>query len=686
MAEAAPARPAGVPEAGFWNPAVGKWEVSQKSEQGAREGECLFYRNDGSLFSRFRFAADVQHGPFAIYHPDGQLARTGTFSAGQIEGIVSSYVSAIPGHEPLRACCVPTTAVRLDGLYQDGQLVQEVFYDGEGRPILSDGRPWPPRPPGVPDDAEYDEAGARWARRRPHLEQFWDDAGRLGEEIEYAGGARRAVRRFDGAGRIAESGELAPDGRRHGAFLRRLSPDEASPYADRRIREERGTFDLGQAVGTWTFLDGEGQVLRTVARGAPFVEGAQSTSPAFAPRAGREAAAWWTLARALAAEGQVREGLGAACRGAAVDGDRPALERFLADHTVPLVPELAAQRGEALVQSSDATVTSILDALLCGADPASALRALGAVLPGADPAAPDFVTASLLLAPERRMTHLTRALIRFQLGDEAGAGADAEVVARESPEGAASLRTYMQVAFRPYQFWPAREALVPDPELADLPTGLVRDLDAVRGVMAVYATRLGRVRAAVQAMIGSDAAPIWLPPDLSALLPGGPVQLRRAQVTVERGDGPGAEGDEAEPDAVEIDEEIETHGLGVPALLGAAQVDWAALSWLSWSVGLHEVALPQVLAEPPLFAVAMKMIVTRAWRALDRLATGSLLARANGVAGFEWQGVDPAVDIDALPQHLARVAAEEYTSVRSLFLWLASPEVISPFQRDLRDA
>jgi len=42
------------------------------------------------------------------------------------------------------------------------------------------------------------------------------------------------------------------------------------------------------------------------------------------------------------------------------------------------------------------------------------------------------------------------------VGDEAGARADAVVVEQESPEGAASLRTYMQAAFRPYDFWPAR--------------------------------------------------------------------------------------------------------------------------------------------------------------------------------------------------------------------------------------
>ena len=132
---------------------------------------------------------------------------------------------------------------------------------------------------------------------------------------------------------------------------------------------------------------------------------------------------------------------------------------------------------------------------------------------------------------------------------------------------------------------------------------------------------------------------------------------------------------------VEIIEELTTDGLGVPALLSEAQADWGALSWLCWSVGLDRVALPGALAEPPLFAVAMKTIVTRCWRAQDRLKTGGLLARANGVPGFAWQGID----IDALPQHLARAAAEEYLRARAVFLWLADPETVSPFQVDLRD-
>ena len=321
------------------------------------------------------------------------------------------------------------------------------------------------------------------------------------------------------------------------------------PYADPRIREERGTFERGQVVGPWSFLDAAGVELRTADRGVPFAEGGEAASPAFAPSAGRTAPAtaeetaedWWALSRALRAEGRVREALCAAARAAARDGDRAALERALAADVVPLAPALAAQRGEALEHSVEVKVWSILDALVCGADAASAFRALAAVLPGVSAAAADFVEASLLLAPERKTIHLTRALVRLQRGDEAGARADLVIVAAESPDAATLLIGQMQTVLRPFDDWPAREQLLPDPLLADLGAGIVRELDEVRAAVGVYATRIGRVRAAVQALIGTGATPVWLPPDLSALLPGGPVALRREKVSIDLGDGETAE-------------------------------------------------------------------------------------------------------------------------------------------------
>ena len=65
-----PSRPATVPAAGVWNAQDNKWEVSRKDDQGARDGECIFYRDDGTLFSRVRFNAGVQEGPFVVYPPE----------------------------------------------------------------------------------------------------------------------------------------------------------------------------------------------------------------------------------------------------------------------------------------------------------------------------------------------------------------------------------------------------------------------------------------------------------------------------------------------------------------------------------------------------------------------------------------------------------------------------------------
>jgi hypothetical protein len=58
-------------------------------------------------------------------------------------------------------------------------------------------------------------------------------------------------------------------------------------------------------------------------------------------------------------------------------GDRALFEQFRSEHVAALAPEREAQWGEALSQSTDASVASVLDALICGADAAAALRRAG---------------------------------------------------------------------------------------------------------------------------------------------------------------------------------------------------------------------------------------------------------------------------------------------------------------------
>ena len=689
----APSRPATVPAAGVWNAEDSKWEVSRKDDQGARDGECLFYRDDGTLFSRVRFTAGVQDGPFVVYHPNGDVAREGTYVSGRLDGVVTAYASERPGGEKIRVCCVPPGAARLCERYRAGEFLVEVFYDREGRAILSDGRVCPVRPDGVPELAAFDESRGGWALRSRDLDRFWTERGVLVEETENPRtDGVRTVRQFDAAGLVQQEAGFTKEDRPQGPFYRRFPESEASPYADQTIRQERGAYDAGQTTGRWAFLDADGAVVQTVDRGIAVRDGDQPEArwPALVDARGD----WLAQARALEAEGRVREAFVSAARATAATGDHAAVaavaafDRLRADHVVPLVAEREAQWGEALSQSTDGNLASILDALICGADAAAALRALASVLPATGPAAIELVEASLRLAPDRRMTHLTRALLRFQRGDRAGGLADAEVVASESADAAESLRCYGAIVFRGFDDWPGRSAPAPDPELAGVTLEIGHGPDDIRHAIGVYATRIERSRAAILAMIGAGSADAaaWLPPDLSSLLPDGPVALRRETIECEPDpDGPPpqtTETGEPVPETIEIDEEIVADGAGVPALLATAHADWAALSWLCWAVGLDRVALADTVSAPDTLATAMQTIVHRTWRIKDRLATGALLSRSRGIPGFEWQGVD----IDTLPRRLAEMAAAEYVTVRSMFLWLVSPDALSPYQDDLRDA
>src|SRR3569623_627619 len=53
-----------------------------------------------------------------------------------------------------------------------------------------------------------------------------------------------------------------------------------------------------------------------------------------------------------------------------------------------------------------------------------------------------------------------------------------------------------------------------------------------------------------------------------------------------------------------------------------------------------------------------------------------------GIPSSTWEGIA----LDDLPIHLAAVAAAEYLELRSMFLWLALDDSVSPFQADLREA
>ncbi|WP_437678223.1 toxin-antitoxin system YwqK family antitoxin [Sorangium sp. So ce131] len=678
-------RPPSVPPSARYNPEHGTFELVETDEGGRPSGErCVYRASDGSLLSRCRYADGVKDGPFTVFHPSGEPAQRGRYRGGQLDGEVVVYGSDAPTELKLRSCCVPPGAWELRTQYRQGRAVRQVFYDRAGHPISADGSRWPDRPAGVAGEADYEHGSQRWLVRAEDeasaslIHRYFTREGKPSQEVETRAGARYRELRYDALGRPSEERHLDPEGRFHGPSVRWFPDPDASPYLDPRLREERGQYWHGHPVGVFTGLDADGATVVRRELGAALDEASLGASPALA----EDLAAWdaeraWALARELLQGGRAREACCAAARAAVRGGERERLAEFLRGAALRLRPEVAERRGRALLEASGATALGALDELLLGAEPSAAYRTLAAVLPGSRRVALSLVEAALLLEPERRSTCVTRALLRIEVGDTRGALEDADRIEPESAAAAEHLRTFVRLLFPEFDFWPARQAIDPMPDDGSVTVELDQPIEQVRQKIQVYATRLLRLREAAQRSLpGAEPCP-WLPPDLSHVLPDGPVELARTAATLTEETENGVETVE-----LTVDETLDTGALPLSFLMRRARAEWAALCWLCWSAGLDHVALPERIAHRPGFTAAVNMSLARCFRARDQLQTGGLVSRARGVPGFVWEGHA----IDGLDPTLAAIAADEYFEVRCLFAWLLFPENLSPFQSDIRAA
>ncbi len=690
-----PDRPASVPLDALWVEDQGIWELAGRGVDGCRTGPARLFRADGTLYKEMGYGADVLTGPFTVFHPDGTAASRGVYVDGGLDGEVVSFSSDAPTPERLRACCVPAGAWQMRARYTGGEFQGEQFFDREGRSLLSDGRLRPNRPPGVPEGAGYDEFSGRWTRQEPTpdgqstLHTYWDGEGLLDERSTYVGHEKRQSQFFDGDAELRGLVQFSADRKRHGEFWRRFREPAESGYGDENLIEERGFFDHERPVGMWTLHDGTGAVRVTLDRGRAFIGADVETSPAFADD-DLPAAHFWALSQTLRAQGQAAEGLVAGARAlgrTSVQDQDESLAGF-ARLCAASCARVTVARGDELAADLDAAdddpMGRALWAWMQGADPALVLRTLASAIQGRVYAARDLVQAAVLLAPDRVMTYLTRALIRIEMGDEAGARADADRVKIQSPESAAFVTGFADLVFPVWRFEPL-SSFPPEGPDDQMPSEPAQPLVQIRRMIQVYATRLRLLRTAVLRWLPGPARPAWLPPDYADLLPEGPVELRRFSGTIvdDSDEGP-------ETSTVQIDETLVTAGATVATLMQAARAQHLALTYLCWSVGLDHVALPDValpdvalpepVCVPPLFASATGMALTRYSRVDDVLTTGGLRALTRGVPGFVWEGQQ----VDDLPRPFAQIAAEECFEVRAVFLWLIFAENLSPFQSDLR--
>lgn len=615
----------------------------------------------------------LPNGPVSTFHPNGELASRAEYIDGELEGQLLRFVSSDGAGEPLRPCCVPPGASELRAQYKRGTLLNETFFDQQGRPLCGDGTPWPERPAGVPEAARYDESSKRYyeAFERANGEsstRYFDAEGRRVEEFDSSRGKLVARRRFAPEGLCVEEWELDEHGVMHGAVIRRF-PVGTSPYADARIREEHGQFEHGERSGELRLFDADGSLsIVTLGPplprdGGPLVVGAPESD-------GSEEL--WQHAERLREQGRAREALALAVRALGRSGDVARFETFHEAASARLYPEAAQALAHGAAGEQQTTPSRLLGALLCGATPALVVRTLAATVAPEAPAALDYAEATLRLSPNDPLSLMLRGLAQLERGNREAALAEVRAVALQSPSAAQLLEDHCRCVFATFGFAPQEQPIEAGASEL-LPVGFEQSLEAAQRTVRLYATRLAEVRGALIAKVGAAA---WLPPDTSELLAQGRVPLEHYTAHIE---------DETEAGAVEVsevavDETLPAGERSVRRLMTTARADWAALTWLCWSVGLDHIAMPTAISAPALFAEAANRATTRCFWAHDRLRSEGMVAAARHVPTFSWEGMP----IDSMPRELVEMAAAELMEVRAMFLWALFPENVSPFQADLR--
>jgi antitoxin component YwqK of YwqJK toxin-antitoxin module len=379
--------------ADVWQPPAGAvrnveleaWEVSERDESGLRHGACTLYRDDGSLLLRCRYERDRRNGDFESYHPNGELESRGRYEEGQLDGPFQRFASGNAGSTPLRGCCVPPGARELRVTYHRGALLGEVFLDGEGRALRSDGTLRPAPAPGVPDEATFEEGSEQWLLRTTSeagvlLRKSFDLQGRPVEELEIAGGQVSLQRRFASSGVVTREHRFDENGEFHGRCLLRFVEGDG-PYSNPAIREVHGAYSHGESIGTWRFFDDEGREIAVQERGEA------SSDERLGELVARDATndepgALLDEAVRLSSRGHVREALLLAARVTSRTGDVRPLRELLDARVVPLERSVAEVQANTFPRLDRPTLRKGLDCLLSGADPAEILRAL-ATLPSA---------------------------------------------------------------------------------------------------------------------------------------------------------------------------------------------------------------------------------------------------------------------------------------------------------------
>jgi antitoxin component YwqK of YwqJK toxin-antitoxin module/tetratricopeptide (TPR) repeat protein len=607
-------------------PEDNEWEQGALDANGVKQGPFTYWRADGSRCNVCTLEDGQPQGPFKRFHENGEVSQEGTWLDGVLHGTRRWRACDEATSEQMHEGGVDERVRVSEMDYAKGRVIAIRHFDADGNRVAPDGAPYPERPRGVVDGAEFvpdegvwklgsadGETGAREGRWR-----VWTATGAGIVDAQYVKGVLQ--------------GEV------------RQWVRDANPFLDEHVACEAGLCERGQRVGPWEFVDAHGAVLFEVDYG--------SVAPLGIPHlqawSNETTVDWLALGQSLMQAGLVRSGLVTLARACAVAKSVEPLQPYLGAHTRPLKRDASL----AFADQVDGELPALCTALVDGCALAQVLRKIAIALDQAlqSRAALDFINAALLFDPRATEFLFTRALILMSLGLTSEAERDGGELASAAPDQAEFLLDYVRFLFPSFTFWPAGEK---SDGKAEGPAAPVKSLAEVQHLVQVYATRLVALREAMLVRVTPDVP--YLVPEVRALLPEGPVEL---------------------PDEAAL----ELHGVDLPSLVRLARGDWAALGWLLWSCGASAMTWPTTMTAPKTFSQAVGMAQHRLWRARDQRAFNGKNAREHGVEGFQWEGSDLA----ELHPTLAAIAEQQYAEVQAVFFWLSRADVRSPWQDELR--
>lgn len=585
---------------------------------------------------------DLPNGPFKRFHESGEVSQEGTFEKGKLHGTRKWFSTDSKTTENTRPPGVSELVWRSEMDYVHDRVVAIRHFNRAGERVLpKTGEPYPLKPASVDEGSEFVEPKDEWhkgdadgtTQKKLGRWRIWTRDGQLKREVHYV------------------------DDVLHGSAKLELSEDER-PFRDPAIVMERGHYVKGERAGKWELCRADGAVVSSCDYGDVQDLGIQRRVE-FANGTHHH----WAV---LAKEREGRQAYVEALLLWARAGDLGEFNRVLQQVARPVRDDVAVT----LAMEVDKPFHWLGHELIHGANPAVLLNKIGVALDQAfqSRAALDFTNAAILLDPERSEFLFTRSLILMSLGLKAQAERDANDLAADSPDRAEFLLAYLSGLFPSWGFAPASET--PSSTFEDLPDAPTRTLDEVRTLSRKYATRLMVVRAALLERL-TPANPA-VPPEVTRLLPNGPVELESGDFEVETEDG--------EVQTIEFNEQLDIGDADLPTLLRLARADWNALTWLCWAVGEDEVTELKAIEPPEDFGVAAGMAQQRLWRARDQRVFKGRNALQHGVPGFEWEGND----IGELPPPVAGIAEQQYAELQALFLWLTDESLRTPWQDNLR--